>query len=84
MSTYIVAFGIVGDFGHLSNMAGNFSIWSRKSAILDGSFGLEEGQTYYKQWTDFTGVDIGMLKMDLLAIPEIWGAMENWGLIIFT
>nr|CAD7397313.1 unnamed protein product [Timema poppensis] len=83
MSTYLVSF-IVSDFGSLSNLAGNVSVWARESAVSQAAYSVSISQDTLTALEHFTEIDYQLDKMDQAAIPDFsFGAMENWGLVTY-
>ncbi|KAJ8733121.1 hypothetical protein PYW08_001419 [Mythimna loreyi] len=47
-------------------------------------FALEFGQKSMIELEKYTEFDYKFPKLDMAAVPDLGGAMENWGLIIYS
>ncbi|KAG8456280.1 hypothetical protein GDO86_002173 [Hymenochirus boettgeri] len=87
MSTYITAF-VVCDFDYISTtVRGNeIRIWGRKEMVQKGfaDFALNITGQIFSFMEDLLNVSYPLQKTDLVALPELHVAMENWGLITFN
>jgi aminopeptidase N len=86
MSTYLLAF-VVFDFTFkqsetLSNGV-QFRVWSRKGISDKTGLAEEAGPKILEFYEQHFNIKYPLPKMDLVAIPDFMGGMENWGLIIF-
>lgn len=87
MSTYLVAFAI-GEFISVDQDDQNFQVFTRKEVFNDGEYALNIGPAILKALDKYTGYSYekhNLTKMGSLAVPELpAGAMENWGLVIYS
>ncbi|KAK9711566.1 ERAP1-like C-terminal domain [Popillia japonica] len=86
MSTYVVAF-VVSNFDCAANL--NHRIFLRPALIAnrtaDYAIGVSTG--ILEAIADFVNVPYSLEKMDQIGIPDDYfsvGAMENWGLVIYS
>ena len=86
MSTYLVAV-VVADYSYVESKVESggvsFRIWARHSAINQTNYGLDVGPRILKLYEDYFGIDFPLPKLDMIALPEFGGAMENWGLVTY-
>ncbi|XP_031340683.1 aminopeptidase N-like [Photinus pyralis] len=87
MPTYIVAF-IVSGFQYTKSN-GIFRILAEARHTQDGStdFVLGESTKILKSLEAYTEIQYPLDKIDMIAVPAHYyldGAMENWGLIVFS
>lgn len=85
ISTYILAFTI-SDFSYISNE--NITIpqraYARPNAVNGSEFILNVGIQMLDELEGYFGVNYSLPKLDQIAIPNFrYGAMENWGSVIF-
>ncbi|EFN87058.1 aminopeptidase N [Harpegnathos saltator] len=84
MSTYLVAF-VVSDYIRIPNADGTVNMWSRSELAPYSTWAQQIAQRSGELLTQYTNSTDKMPKMDHVASPEFSaGAMENWGLIIYT
>jgi len=77
MPTYLVAF-FVGEFYAMKTR--NVAVYTHKSYIGQAEYVANKSSYLLGAMENFTGVDYVLPKLDLLAVPDCMGAMENWGL----
>ncbi|CAH3161876.1 unnamed protein product [Porites lobata] len=85
MPTYLVTF-IVCDFEHkeASTKSGKtIRVWSKPDAVNSTEFALNAAEHALEYYEEFFNISYPLPKMDLIAIPDMGGAMENWGIITF-
>lgn len=90
-STYLIAF-VISDFAMdkgKSNSNDDFSktivrVFSRPHWIKDTKFTLENGIEVIAETGRYVGIPFGLSKIDQIAVPTFSGAMENWGLVVYT
>ena len=85
MSTYLFYLG-VGRFDALRGPADRvqISVYAPKGRAAAGAFGLEHATRLLPAFESYFGIDYPLPKLDLIAVPEYaYGAMENWGAIVF-
>ncbi|PFX20498.1 Endoplasmic reticulum aminopeptidase 1 [Stylophora pistillata] len=85
MPTYLVAF-IVCDFEYKETKTKSgrkIRVWSKPDAINSVDFALDVAKRALEFYEDFFKVPYPLPKLDLIAIPDMGGAMENWGLVTF-
>lgn len=86
MSTYFLAFA-VGDFKMVET--DSFRVPVRVYATADkniehGRFAVEHCARTLKAFEKIFDIEYPLPKMDFLAVPAQQGAMENWGLVIYS
>ncbi|KAE8452625.1 hypothetical protein EG329_013884 [Mollisiaceae sp. DMI_Dod_QoI] len=85
MSTYLVALAV----GHLKMIeTSSFRVPVRVYAVMDkniehGRYALELAARTLSTFEKIFDIDFPLPKMDLIAVPNGQGAMENWGLVTF-
>lgn len=91
-STYLIAFAI-SDFpkieGHSDDLNDEFSetivrVFSRPHWINDTKLTLDSGIKFIAEIGRYVGISYMLSKIDQIAIPTFGGAMENWGLVVYT
>lgn len=83
MSTYLICF-VISDFKNISNNYGNFSVWSRKSALNSLRYMYDIGTKVLRSLEEYTNISYAFPKLDNIAIPHSpSSATENWGLITY-
>jgi aminopeptidase N len=86
MSSYLLFFGL-GEFDRIADTAEGveLGIVTRKGAVESGRYALNESKTMMAYYNDYFGVDYPMPKLDQIAVPGAggFGAMENWGAILY-
>lgn len=90
MSTYLLAFVVSkfsrSDSSHSETGFFPISIYYRSEKKNKTGTAMQYGGALVDAHSKFTGIDyaeLGNSKMDLVGAPTFWGAMENWGLVIF-
>lgn len=87
MSTYLLAM-VVGDLVSITRQARqglNYTSWAGIEYINKTEYVLTFGANILSFFEHYFGINFPLPKQDILAVPETAvGAMENWGLIIFT
>lgn len=83
MSTCLIAY-FVGEFEHLENERQNLYVYSHLGNLYQTEYASKMAPGLLKAMEHYTGIEYGLPKLDLLAVPELGlGAMENWGLNIY-
>jgi len=84
MPTYLVAF-VISDYENYSKNDNKFNVWTRYNAINNTKYAYEFGESVLKELGNWTNILYykNMDKMDQITIPEMGGAMENWGLVTY-
>jgi aminopeptidase N len=86
MSTYLM-FLAVGELERVSrNVDGvELGVVVRRGEARQAAFALEAGAELLRYYNDYFGVKYPLPKLDLVAAPGAgsFGAMENWGAILF-
>lgn len=90
-STYLIAFAIT-DFAMNHNKSESndtFSktivgVISRPDRITETNLTLESGIKFIYEIGRYVDVPFTLDKIDQIAIPTFGGAMENWGLVVYT
>lgn len=85
MSSYLIA-AVVSDFTNVSS--GIHGVYAKPQAISDmrGLYALDMSGKVLGALEAYTGVSYKMSKIDQVAVPDdyfTFGAMENWGLVIY-
>lgn len=86
MSTYLLAFA-VGQFDHIETRVGKLglAIWTPPGRAHLARYALKFAARAYGALRDYFNIEQPLEKIDFLAVRELdAGAMENWGLIMFT
>jgi len=86
MSTYLVALAIQ-DFASVEG-PNNVTVWASKDEIDEGlgEYSADLGARvldYYGNTFAF-GYNQSLPKMDMVSVPNKGGAMENWGLVLYS
>ncbi|XP_034235167.1 aminopeptidase N-like [Thrips palmi] len=59
-------------------------LWARSTVLERGRYAVEMVPRLLDYYADYFSVPFPLSKIDLLAVPDFdFGAMENWGLVIF-
>ena len=83
MSPHLLAF-IVSDYDYTENeFETNFRIWHDKAKKDQAKLAADNLPKIVHFYEDYFGISYPLPKMDMAAIPDPFGAMENWGLITF-
>lgn len=85
MSTYLLAF-VVSDLRIRENAAKTFSVIARTEAYTQTEYAQNVGPKILAKLEDYFNNKYTnyMEKMEMVALPDFnFGAMENWGLILF-
>ena len=84
MSTYLIAFAIQ-DFAGVQG-ENDVTIWANKEDVEAGL--ADYSQDIGPKIIDFYGstfdIPYALPKMDMVSVPKKGGAMENWGLILYS
>ncbi len=85
MSTYFTAF-VVGEFDYVERMLNNLKIriYLYVGQEETGRFQLDIAHDITKYLNEYFAIDFPLPKMDLVAVPDFRGAMENMGLLVFN
>uniref|UniRef100_A0AAV1UTA9 Aminopeptidase n=1 Tax=Peronospora matthiolae TaxID=2874970 RepID=A0AAV1UTA9_9STRA len=86
MSTYLVAM-VVGEFDVLSDVTNEgvtVSVYTAPGQSARGSFALDVAVKALSFFTESFKIPYPLQKLDMVAIPDFLGAMENWGLVTYT
>lgn len=84
MSTYLVAF-VVCDYIRVPNADGTVNMWTTSELVPHSKFAQQIAQRSGELLTQYTNSTHKVPKIDHVTSPEFSaGAMENWGLIIYT
>lgn len=77
----------MGDFAlstYNSTLTGvSYRLWSIPSLAGKGAFSLSSADFCTNFYTTYFGIAYPFRKMDLVALPDFSGAMENWGMATF-
>ena len=82
MSTYLVAF-VVSDFNHVTNKAGNVTLYLRPNVYEMGQKLLEISEKALLHLEEYTGIKYPLKILNQAVIPNNHQAMENWGMITY-
>ncbi|ELU05923.1 hypothetical protein CAPTEDRAFT_195051 [Capitella teleta] len=86
MSTYLLAFAIV-DYPHLqiiSHKGYKIRVWARADVIHAAEYAMTIAAPLVEWLDDYTGIQNPVTKIDKVAFPTWGGAMENWGLVLYS
>uniref|UniRef100_K3W557 Aminopeptidase n=1 Tax=Globisporangium ultimum (strain ATCC 200006 / CBS 805.95 / DAOM BR144) TaxID=431595 RepID=K3W557_GLOUD len=86
MSTYLVAM-VVGEFDVLSGVSKEgviVNVYTAPGQSERGRFSLGVALQALSFFTARFGVAYPLKKLDMVAIPDFMGAMENWGLVTYS
>ena len=86
MSSYLVFLGL-GDFERINrNVDGvDVGVIVRRGETVKAAFALDEASAILRYYDDYFGIHYPLPKLDLVAAPGSggFGAMENWGAIMY-
>jgi aminopeptidase N len=86
MPSYLL-FLALGDFERIStNVDGvDLGVIARRGEAEKGRYALEAGAESLRYYTDYFGIRYPLPKLDMIAVPGAggFGAMENWGAILY-
>lgn len=86
--TYLIAY-VVSDYTYTSQMSSVLPrqrVYARPNAIAAGSgtYALNAGIAVLEEFNKYFGIPYSLSKLDQVAVSDFWfGAMENWGIIIY-
>lgn len=86
MSTYLVAM-VVGEFDQRTDVSKEgviVNVYTAPGQSERGRFSLDVAVKALSFFTDRFGIPYPLKKLDMVAIPDFLGAMENWGLVTYT
>ena len=89
MSSYLVAF-VISDFEFISNALTKGTndtlhrIYSRPNAVKLTPFALDNSEKLLQVLERYVDYKFELPKIDSAAIPQKSGAMENWGLVLYS
>ncbi|KAG6622181.1 Puromycin-sensitive aminopeptidase [Phytophthora cinnamomi] len=86
MSTYLVAM-VVGEFDMISDLTKEgvvVNVYTAPGQSARGRFALDVATKALSFFTQSFGIPYPLKKLDMVAIPDFLGAMENWGLVTYT
>ncbi|ETP29338.1 hypothetical protein F442_21503 [Phytophthora nicotianae P10297] len=86
MSTYLVAM-VVGEFDMISDLTKEgvvVNVYTAPGQSVRGRFALDVATKALSFFTDSFRIPYPLKKLDMVAIPDFLGAMENWGLVTYT
>lgn len=85
MSTYLVCM-VVGEYDYVESKTRSgvtMRVWGRKGEAHLGQYALDIGTKAMDFYEKFFGVAYPLPKMDMVALTNMAGAMENWGLVTY-
>ena len=85
MATYLFYLG-VGRFDVLKGPADRvrIDVFAPPGRAASGAFALDYARRFLPAFEEYFGIDYPLPKLDLIAVPQYaYGAMENWGAIVF-
>ncbi|XP_050434254.1 aminopeptidase N-like [Adelges cooleyi] len=82
MSTYLVGF-VVGDFVVSSSNSSFFKVYSRAEYSDQMDYALNIAPKLLEALVNFTDVDFELPKIDIVAVPDINGAVDSWGMNVY-
>jgi puromycin-sensitive aminopeptidase len=86
MSTYLVAM-VVGKFDVASDVSKEgviVNVYTAPGQSTRGHFALSVATKALSFFTETFGIPYPLKKLDMVAIPNFLGAMENWGLVTYS
>ncbi|KAI9918988.1 hypothetical protein PsorP6_011799 [Peronosclerospora sorghi] len=86
MSTYLVAM-VVGEFDLISDLTSEgvvINVYTAPGQSARGRFALNVATKALSFFTQRFNIPYPLKKLDMVAIPDFMGAMENWGLVTYT
>ncbi|KAK7081103.1 hypothetical protein SK128_000833 [Halocaridina rubra] len=86
MPSYLLAF-VVSDFVSNTTTTSTglpFGVWARQQKIETAQYALDKGPDVLEFFEIYLQIPYAMPKMDMLSSTDFGGAMENWGLIIYS
>jgi len=86
MSTYLVAM-VVGEFDIISGLTKDgvvANVYTAPDQSARGRFALQVATKALSFVTASFGIPYPLKNLDMVAIPDFLGAMENWGLVTYT
>ncbi|GLE10782.1 hypothetical protein PINS_up023022 [Pythium insidiosum] len=86
MSTYLVAM-VVGEFDVVSDVSAEgviVNVLTPPGQSQRGRFSLDVGTRALSFFTKRFGIPYPLKKLDMVAVPDFLGAMENWGLVTYA
>lgn len=86
MSTYLVAM-VVGKFDVLTDLTKEgviVNVYTAPGQSERGRFALDVATEALSFFTEAFGIPYPLKKLDMVAIPDFLGAMENWGLVTYS
>ncbi|GMG21939.1 unnamed protein product [Ambrosiozyma monospora] len=85
MSTYLVAF-VVGDLEYIESDSKfrdiPIRVYTTPGLVETGRHSVELCAKYLQYFEDLFGLPYPLPKFDIVSVPDMYGAMENWGLLI--
>ena len=84
MSSYLVAL-VVGNFESIGGSADGIAIrlWAPPGKKEMGTFAMTVAEQCMKYYNQYFGIKYPFKKLDLIAVPDFFGAMENTAAITF-
>ena len=82
MSTYLVAYSIL-DFTFKEVEMNNLTlrIYARQESIDQAEYAAEITPKIINFFEQYSQIKYSLSKLDMIATPNFWGGMENWGFI---
>ncbi|XP_023338813.1 puromycin-sensitive aminopeptidase-like protein [Eurytemora carolleeae] len=86
MSTYLIAFSISDFIGISSNDDRFLTVWSDRQDIEKGlgNYSADLGMQALELYENLFNSFYPLPKMDMVSVPGKGGAMENWGLVLYS
>ncbi|DAZ94646.1 TPA: hypothetical protein N0F65_010733 [Lagenidium giganteum] len=85
MSTYLVAM-VVGEFDSINDVSSEgvlVNVYTPLGKSERGRFALDVALKSLTYFSERFGIPYPLKKLDMVAIPDFLGAMENWGLVTY-
>ena len=85
MSTYLVCFA-VGEYDSIEAKTQSgvvVRVWAKHGEAHLGQYALDVGTRTLDFYEKFFGIKYPLPKMDMIALANMGGAMENWGLVTY-
>ncbi|KAK7075936.1 hypothetical protein SK128_026115, partial [Halocaridina rubra] len=86
MPTYLLAFTVSDYLSNFTTTSSGlpFGVWARSERISDAQYSLDKGPDVIDFFESYFQIPYAESKMDMFSTLEFGGAMENWGLIIYS
>lgn len=84
MPTYLLAWVLFEhDYDFVGDADEKYFVWTRPDAVEESHYALRESKRVIRKMEEYTGIKYPLPKLDLIALPRLPGAMENWGIVTY-